>query len=137
MAAEVHSSLSDFCERVLLRQGDLEAVLIGTCEGVPITKAVRKGSSVAIKLSQESELPQVFSSAADQAGKMGMGGLSSMVTFSDRYCLVYVNMMPLVVTFVHQAAANCGATLDIIPSLREALEPIRQQVDIIYGKDQH
>jgi hypothetical protein len=31
--------------------------------------------------------------------------------------------------------SNCGTTLDIIPELTEALEPIRAQVQAVYDKE--
>lgn len=65
---------------------------------------------------------------------MGIGGLRYTVTFYPQACLVHVNLAPLVVTLVHRDGdgmnPNYGKTLDMIPELTEALEPLREQVRI-------
>lgn len=67
-----------------------------------------------------------------QAEKMGVGGLRYTVTFYPRACLVHVNLAPLVVTFVHSdgdgTSPNFGESLDMIPDITAALEPLRAQV---------
>ena len=63
---------------------------------------------------------------------MGMGNLRYTVTFYPQACLVHVNLAPLVVTLVHKdgdgETPNFGYTLDMIPELTTALEPLRLQV---------
>ncbi|CAN0484676.1 unnamed protein product, partial [Hapterophycus canaliculatus] len=65
---------------------------------------------------------------------MGMGNLRYTVTFYPNTCLVHVNLAPLVVTLVHKDGQdggdklNFGDSLDLIPDLAEALEPLRVQV---------
>ncbi|CAN0410265.1 unnamed protein product [Discosporangium mesarthrocarpum] len=80
----------------------------------------------------EREMTQYFHVAADQAEKMGMADLQYAVNFYRNTCLVHVNMEPLVATFVHRSSAgsspNFGGSLDMIPELRAALEPVRAQV---------
>ncbi|CAM9311115.1 unnamed protein product [Sphacelaria rigidula] len=74
-----------------------------------------------------------------QAEKMGIGGLRYTVTFYPQACLVHVNLAPLVVTLVHRDGdgmnPNYGKTLDMIPELTEALEPLREQVEQAYRED--
>eukprot|EP00904_Undaria_pinnatifida_P005890 jgi/Undpi1/2430/HiC_scaffold_13.g05811.m1 len=81
----------------------------------------------------ERELAQHFALAAVQAEKMGMGNLRYTVTFYPQACLVHVNLAPLVVTLVHKdgdgETPNFGYTLDMIPELTTALEPLRLQVE--------
>lgn len=63
-----------------------------------------------------------------------MGNLRYTVTFYPNTCLVHVNLAPLVVTLVHKDGQdsgdklNFGDSLDLIPDLAEALEPLRVQV---------
>lgn len=71
-----------------------------------------------------------------QAEKMGIGGLRYTVTFYPNSCLVHVNLAPLVVTLVHQdgdgANPNFGESLDMIPDITAALEPLRLEVSFRY-----
>lgn len=63
---------------------------------------------------------------------MGMGNLRYTVTFYPNTCLVHVNLAPLVVTLVHKDGGdetpNFGYTLDMVPDITSALEPLRLEV---------
>ncbi len=71
---------------------------------------------------------------ASQATKMGMGKMRRMTSFHGSLTLVHVNIAPLIMTFVHGPSSNCGMTLDLVPMLERALEPIRAQVIFIYAR---
>ncbi len=71
---------------------------------------------------------------ASQATKMGMGKMHRMTSFHGSLTLVHVNIAPLIMTFVHGPSSNCGMTLDLVPTLERALEPIRAQVIFIYAR---
>lgn len=70
--------------------------------------------------------------SVSQAEKMGIGGLRYTVTFYPNSCLVHVNLAPLVVTLVHPDGdghnPNFGESLDMIPDITAALEPLRAEV---------
>eukprot|EP00953_Heterococcus_sp_UTEX-ZZ885_P042242 21478-Heterococcus_DN1.PRE.4 len=83
----------------------------------------------------ERRLSHYCSVAADQAQKMGLGTLKVTTTFYANFSLVHIHLPPLMVTCLHDPDSNCGTTLDIIPELTEALEPIRAQVQAVYDKE--
>ncbi len=64
---------------------------------------------------------------------MGMGSMRRMTSFHESLTFVHVNIAPLIVTFVHGPSSNCGMTLDLVPILERALEPIRVQVIFTYA----
>ncbi|CAM9576879.1 unnamed protein product [Phaeothamnion confervicola] len=133
MGTEVHSSLQEMCDRVLDRCSDIWAIIISTGDGVPIVKAVSPNLREGLLISElETSMARYFSLAVDHASKMSLGALRASTTFYKSLVLVHINLQPLVVTCVHDVNSNIGTTLDIIPELAEALEPIRVQVDTLY-----
>ncbi|KAG5180983.1 hypothetical protein JKP88DRAFT_222703 [Tribonema minus] len=116
---------------------DMLAIVVSTGDGVPLCRAVRPGAAVEPEALAgiERRLSHYCAAAAEQAQKMGLGPLKVTTTLYDKLCLVHVYMLPLVITCVHSPDSNCGTTLDIVPELREALDPIRAQVQAVYDRE--
>ena len=112
---------------------DILAILIATNDGIPLVRA--ESSTAARKLGITPEMETMFalyfSQAADQASNMGLGAVQSATDLYKNNVLVHVNLHPIVVTCVHDRDANVGTTLDMMPELRQALEPVRQEVEAV------
>jgi hypothetical protein len=100
---------------------------------VPPPAAVRPGSEGLFKEGVleglETGLSRCCAMAASQLQKSGLGPLRACTTFFGEFALVHVYISPLVITFVHGANSNCGTTLDALPELEDALEPVRAQLE--------
>mmetsp|Transcript_37668 Transcript_37668/g.48535 ORF Transcript_37668/g.48535 Transcript_37668/m.48535 type:complete len:135 (-) Transcript_37668:297-701(-) len=129
MVDNANPVLQEFCDRILQRHEELQAVVISTSDGIPIGKAWRQGIVTEAKL--ESGVAKYFSVAADQASKMGLGQLGHMTALYDNIVLCHINMPPLVVSCVADSQANIGIVLNNVPEIKEALEPIRITVEAL------
>ena len=75
-----------------------------------------------------SALPSLFATAAEQAGKLGIGNNNYIITTHDNHTLLQLNLLPVVVTLVASPAVNIGLLINTIPELRVKLDATRQTV---------
>lgn len=75
-----------------------------------------------------SALPSLFATAAEQAGKLGIGRNQYILTTHSNHTLLQVNLLPVVVTLVASPQVNVGLLINAIPELKAKLEGTRQTV---------
>ena len=75
-----------------------------------------------------STLPSLYATAAEQAGKLGIGHNQYLITTFPNHTLLQLNLLPVVVTLVASPDVNVGLLVNAIPELRVKLETTRQTV---------
>lgn len=73
-------------------------------------------------------LSSSFTAAAEQSGKLGLGGHLSLDCYYDNYTLVQCNLLPLVVTMLAAPDANIQLLHNCMPEIARLMEPVRMSV---------
>lgn len=78
-----------------------------------------------------------YASSCDQAQKSGLGNNEKIVVFYDNVIVIQFNVLPLVITLLADVKANVGLILQLEHDLASAIEPLRQQIQIIDRDNSH
>ena len=76
-------------------------------------------------------LPPLFATAAEQAGKLGIGNNQYVLTKYTNHTVLQLNLLPVVVTLVASPDVNVGLLVNAIPELRVKLDATRQTVSAL------
>ena len=72
----------------------VQAVLVSTCEGVPLIKVVGKQYDADLVAYSETKLAYVFAVAASQAANLRLGHLNTIVSYFESNVLMHINHGP-------------------------------------------
>eukprot|EP00322_Chrysochromulina_rotalis_P030469 CAMPEP_0115866102 /NCGR_PEP_ID=MMETSP0287-20121206/20074_1 /TAXON_ID=412157 /ORGANISM="Chrysochromulina rotalis, Strain UIO044" /LENGTH=125 /DNA_ID=CAMNT_0003320655 /DNA_START=18 /DNA_END=395 /DNA_ORIENTATION=+ len=107
----------------LLASLPLRAALVTDQEGAVLLRAGSSGADTADLDLQR--MAATFAQTAEHASKLGMGKSKHATAFYDKATVVHVSCAPLVLTLLAESDANVGLLLDAVPSLTDAVEPMR------------
>jgi len=124
----MNKALEDFLAKILQKVHGLQAVLVTDREGVELGRVTTDSAK---NVTAETVLAAIFSTAAEQAGKCGLGKTNTMVSFYKNYTVVHMSYLPLVVTFYGTEDLNVGLIQSITDELRNALTSLQSSVQSV------
>merc|ERR1711964_463975 len=104
----------------------LKSVVVSDRDGIVIFRSPNETGNP----ETEQMLTTIFSLTTDQTSKIpDLGRSNSVMTFWDNSILLQANYLPLVITLTAEVDANSGELFEILPPLKEALEPTRRVIE--------
>ncbi|CAH1246684.1 ragulator complex protein LAMTOR3-A-like [Branchiostoma lanceolatum] len=119
--------LKRYIFRLMSKVDGLYGIAITDRDGVPVLKVSNENAP---ELALRPGFLVTFSMAADQGSKMGLGKNQRIVCMYSAYQVVHFNKAPLMVTLVANSTANTGMILSLEDELTDALQDLRQAVDV-------
>ncbi|XP_037958689.1 ragulator complex protein LAMTOR3 homolog [Teleopsis dalmanni] len=110
---------------LLQKVNGLYVIQITDRDGVPLLR-VSHDQNVDFSL-MPSFIP-TFTTASDQAGKLGLGRNKTIISMYSNYQVVQMNKLPLILTFVGAEDCNTGHILALEHQLDAHLEEIKMAV---------
>ncbi|XP_055919156.1 ragulator complex protein LAMTOR3 homolog [Eupeodes corollae] len=110
---------------LLQKVNGLYLILITDRDGVPLLK-VSQERNVDFAL-MPSFIP-TFTTASDQAGKLGLGRNKTIISMYSNFQVVQMNKLPLILTFVGAENCNTGHILSLEKQIDTHLDDIKLAV---------
>ncbi|EDW78115.1 ragulator complex protein LAMTOR3 homolog [Drosophila tropicalis] len=120
MSDNIHKYFNDLVQKV----SGLYVIQITDRDGVPILQASQENIDFAL---MPSIIP-TFTTACDQASKLGLGRNKTIISMYSKYQVVQMIKLPLIVTFVGAENCNTGHILALESQMDEYLEDIKTAV---------
>jgi len=115
-------TLQDYFQTLLDRVPGLRTIVVSDRDGVNMAQVSKSEGP------QVDSFASVFSVAADQSAKLGMGKTGVITSFFTDRVVVHVNHLPLIVSFVGEPNVNIGLIYELIPELKASLDPLQNSV---------
>jgi len=116
--------LQKYLQQLMLSVEGLQAIIIADRDGVPIIKAHTE------QVPEMALLPNylaTFSTAADQASKMGFGKNNAIVSMYGGFQVVQINKYPLMITLVAESSSNTG----LLRKLEDPLATVLKELLVV------
>lgn len=148
MSEETRRSLLQILQKV----DGLLGIILSDRDGVTMIKAHLEPTSASLGNSTGSQYQQqgngtgfpesalrlnflsTFSTATEQASKLGMGRNNTIISIYQKYQMVQFNKLPVVVTLIAKKDANTGYLLTVVDELLSPLVgSVRKEVTAYYN----
>ncbi|XP_055836756.1 ragulator complex protein LAMTOR3 homolog [Episyrphus balteatus] len=117
--------IKKYFNSLLQKVNGLYLILITDRDGVPLLK-VSEERNVDFAL-MPSFIP-TFTTASDQAGKLGLGRNKTIISMYSNFQVVQMNKLPLILTFVGAENCNTGHILSLEKQIDTHLDDIKLAV---------
>ncbi|XP_075152665.1 late endosomal/lysosomal adaptor, MAPK and MTOR activator 3 [Haematobia irritans] len=117
--------INNYFENLLKKINGLYIIQITDRDGAPVMR-VSQDKNVDFTLT--SSFISTFTTASDQAGKLGLGRNKTIISMYSNYQVVQMNKLPLILTFVGSENCNTGLILALEQQMDEYLEDMRLAV---------
>ncbi|XP_065051243.1 ragulator complex protein LAMTOR3-A-like [Rhopilema esculentum] len=118
-------ALHSFFHEMLERADGLLAIMVTDREGVPVIKV---NQSNCPELATRGSFLATFSTATEQASKLGLSKNKNMICLYQSYQIIMFNFSPLVVTVIAKGSANTGMILSLEDEFSEILKDLSKTV---------
>ncbi|XP_005184159.1 ragulator complex protein LAMTOR3 homolog [Musca domestica] len=117
--------INSYFEGLLKKVHGLYIIQITDRDGAPVMR-VSQDKNVDFTLTPS--FISTFTTASDQAGKLGLGRNKTIISMYSNYQVVQMNKLPLILTFVGSENCNTGHILALEHQLDAYLEDMRLAV---------
>jgi len=119
-------SPQEFLNSLLYRIPKVSSVVVTDRDGVLLLNAVDESLSVAE--SPIADFSVGYNSSAEQAGKLGLGSNRYIISMYQDWCMMQLNLNPIILTIIAEPSVNIGMIINAIPEINLHLENIRAGV---------
>ncbi|KAM7350963.1 late endosomal/lysosomal adaptor, MAPK and MTOR activator 3 [Cochliomyia hominivorax] len=117
--------IEKYFKNLLKKINGLYIIQITDRDGAPVMR-VSQDKNVDFTLTPS--FISTFTTASDQAGKLGLGRNKTIISMYSNYQVVQMNKLPLILTFVGSENCNTGHILALEHQLDAYLEDMRLAV---------
>ncbi|XP_021967749.1 ragulator complex protein LAMTOR3-A [Folsomia candida] len=103
--------------QILTSIDGLYAIILSDRDGVAIIKVVLESTP---ELASRMNFLSTFGNATDQAGKLGMGKNTKIISMYKKLQVIQISKIPIVITLIASISANTGYLL----TLEKTLDPL-------------
>ncbi|XP_061389827.1 late endosomal/lysosomal adaptor, MAPK and MTOR activator 3 [Musca autumnalis] len=117
--------INNYFEGLLKKVHGLYIIQITDRDGAPVMRVSQEKN---VDFTLTPSFISTFTTASDQAGKLGLGRNKTIISMYSNYQVVQMNKLPLILTFVGSENCNTGHILALEHQLDAYLEDMRLAV---------